>query len=286
IGIRALSYRELGCIRLNYAYFEIYLYPYFILSCLSDMSNSDELRHSDNTTPISPKHPDTLPHVYTRRQSTPSLLIVPSALLFYPTIRHTARISVIPAIEPNLAERARIAAINLDDYQHVPVTPPPSPSSPLSMAAYQRMIAETDPTQREGALTAIPPYGTENGRRSVPTAATSQGETALTICTTRLRGQLRSILKNMDSYSAACLEELADLMTLWNVEPRVEVNQWETPSMDELITHFLQMCEDAEDRARDARDAEDRARDAQEKAQEKRLEAFEDVVQQIRRSNY
>ncbi|GJV64759.1 hypothetical protein Tco_1475587 [Tanacetum coccineum] len=72
----------------------------------------------------------------------------------------------------------------------------------------------------------------------------------------------------MDSYSAACLEELADLMTLWNVEPRVEVNQWETPSVDELITHFRQMCEDVEDRARDA----------QEKAQEKRLEAFEDVV--------
>ncbi|GKB15950.1 hypothetical protein Tco_0849873, partial [Tanacetum coccineum] len=104
-----------------------------------DMSNSDELRHSDNTTPISPIHPDTLPHV------------------------RTIRISVIPAIEPNLAERARITAINLDDYQHVPVTPPPSPSSPLLMAAYQRMIAKTDPTQREGALTAIPPYGTENG---------------------------------------------------------------------------------------------------------------------------
>ncbi|GJX20698.1 hypothetical protein Tco_0223375 [Tanacetum coccineum] len=240
------------------------------------MSNSDELRHSDNTTPISPRHPDTLPRVYTRRQSTPSLLTVPSALLFHPTIRRTARISVIPAIEPNLAERARIAAINLDDYQHVPVTPPPSPSSPLSMAAYQRMIAETDPTQREGALTTTPPYGTENGRRSVPTAATSQGETALTVCTTRLRGQLRSILENMDNYSATCLEELADLMTLWNVEPRVEENQWETPSVDELITQFRQMCEDAEDRARDA----------QEKAQERRLEAFEDVVQQIRRSNY
>ncbi|GJV38447.1 hypothetical protein Tco_1410924 [Tanacetum coccineum] len=206
---------------------------------ICDMSNSDELRHSDNTTPIPPRHPDTLPHVYTMRQSTPSILTVP--------IRRTARISAIPAIEPSLAERARIAAINLDDYQH-----------------------------REGALTATPPYEIENERRSVPTAATSQEETALTICTTRLRGQLRSILEDMDSYSAACLEELADLMTLWNVEPRVEVNQWETPSMDELITHFRQTC----------KDAEDRARDAQEKAQEKRLEAFEDVVQQIRRSNY
>ncbi|GKA98555.1 hypothetical protein Tco_0826492 [Tanacetum coccineum] len=55
------------------------------------------------------------------------------------------RMSVLP-IEPNLAERARISAINLDDYQLDPVTPPPSPSSPFSMAAYQRMIAETDPT--------------------------------------------------------------------------------------------------------------------------------------------
>ncbi|GKD59835.1 hypothetical protein Tco_1297344, partial [Tanacetum coccineum] len=56
----------------------------------------------------------------------------------------TARMSVLP-IEPNLAERAKIFAINLDDYQLDPVTLPPPPSSPFSMAAYQRMIAETDP---------------------------------------------------------------------------------------------------------------------------------------------
>ncbi|GJW02709.1 hypothetical protein Tco_1561565, partial [Tanacetum coccineum] len=87
----------------------------------------DELRHTDNTTLIPPRLPDILP-------------------------RRTARISVLP-IEPNLAERARISAINLDDYQLDPVTPPPSPSSPFTMAAYQRMIAETDPTQREEALT-------------------------------------------------------------------------------------------------------------------------------------
>ncbi|GJZ04721.1 hypothetical protein Tco_0537996, partial [Tanacetum coccineum] len=70
---------------------------------------------------------------------------------------------------PNLAERARISAINLDDYQLDPVTPPPSPSSPFSMAAYQRMIAETDPTRREEALTA---YGTETGQGSVPVPET------------------------------------------------------------------------------------------------------------------
>ncbi|GKB89898.1 hypothetical protein Tco_0962170, partial [Tanacetum coccineum] len=36
----------------------------------------------------------------------------------------------------NLAERARIFAINLDDYQLDPVTPPPSPSSPFSIALH------------------------------------------------------------------------------------------------------------------------------------------------------
>ncbi|GJV61273.1 hypothetical protein Tco_1467373, partial [Tanacetum coccineum] len=90
------------------------------------------------------------------RRPTLGLLVLPSVSPFPPTIRRTARIS-IPPIEPNLAERARIATINLDDYQHDPVTPPPSPSSPFLMAAYQRMISETDPAQREEALTA---YGT------------------------------------------------------------------------------------------------------------------------------
>ncbi|GJV10845.1 hypothetical protein Tco_1352386 [Tanacetum coccineum] len=121
------------------------------------MSNSNELRHTDNTTRVPPRLPDTLLQVYQRRRPTLRLLILPSVSPFPPTIRRTARISVLP-IKPNLAERARISAINLDDYQLDPVTPPPSPSSPFSMAAYQRMIAETDPTQREEALTA---YGTK-----------------------------------------------------------------------------------------------------------------------------
>ncbi|GJX67929.1 hypothetical protein Tco_0303656 [Tanacetum coccineum] len=111
----------------------------------SDMSNSDELRHTDNTTLVPPRLPDTLLQVYHRRRPTLGLLILPSVSPFPPTIRRTARISVLP-IEPNLAERARISAINLDDYQLDPLTPPPSPSSLFSMAAYQRMIAKTDPT--------------------------------------------------------------------------------------------------------------------------------------------
>ncbi|GJZ95288.1 hypothetical protein Tco_0667491 [Tanacetum coccineum] len=125
IGIRALSYRE--------------------LCCISDMSNSDELRHTDNTTLVPPRLPDTLSQVYHRRRPTLGLLVLPSVLPIPLTIRRTTRIS-IPPIKLNLAKRARISAINLDDYQLDPLTPPPLPLSPFSMAAYQRMIAETDPT--------------------------------------------------------------------------------------------------------------------------------------------
>ncbi|GKC08110.1 reverse transcriptase domain-containing protein [Tanacetum coccineum] len=204
----------------------------------NDMSNSDELRHTDNTTLIPPRLPDTLPQVYNRRRPTLGLLILPSVSIFSLTIRRTTHISVLP-IEPNLAERARISAINLDDHQLVPVTLPPSPSSPFSMAAYQWMIAETDPTRREEALTA---YRTETCQSLVHVP-----EIALTICTTRHRGQLHTILEDMDLYPNACLEELEAFMTLWD------------------------MCEDADDRASNA----------QEEAQQKRKEALEKVVQRI-----
>ncbi|GKE17980.1 hypothetical protein Tco_1425557 [Tanacetum coccineum] len=106
------------------------------------------------------------------------------------------------------------------------------------MAAYQRMIVETDPTQREEALT-------ETGQNSVPVP-----ETVLTVCTTRLRGQLHTILEDMDRYPNACLEELEAFMT-------------------------LQVCEDAENRASNA----------QEEARQKRKEALEEVVQQIYHNN-
>ncbi|GJV67566.1 hypothetical protein Tco_1483075 [Tanacetum coccineum] len=116
--------------------------------CSTDMSNSEELRHTGNNTLVPPRLPDTLLQVYHRRRPTLGLLVLPSVSSFSPTIRRTARIS-IPPIELNLAERARISSINPDDYQIDPLTLPPSPSSPFTMAAYQRMIAETDPTQRE-----------------------------------------------------------------------------------------------------------------------------------------
>ncbi|GJR92172.1 hypothetical protein Tco_0264346 [Tanacetum coccineum] len=227
-----------------------------------DMSNSDELRHTNNTTLVPPRLPDTLPQVYHRRRPTLGLLVLPSVLPNPPTIRHTARIT-IPPIEPNLAERARIAAINLDNYQLDPLTPPPSPSSPFTMAAYQRMISETDPTQREEALT-------ETGQNSVHVP-----ETALTVCTTRLRGQLHTILEDMDRYPNAYLEELEAFMTLWDVQPRVEESSLETLSVDELVTQLRQLCEDAEDHASNA----------QEEARLKRKEALEEVVQQIYRTN-
>ncbi|GJW40652.1 hypothetical protein Tco_0066497 [Tanacetum coccineum] len=116
------------------------------------MSNSDELKHTDNTILVPPRLPDILSQVYHRRRPTLGLLVFPSVLPIPLTIRHATRIS-IPPIEQNLAKRARISAINLDDYQLDPVTLPPSPSSPFTMAAYQRMIAEIDPIQREEALT-------------------------------------------------------------------------------------------------------------------------------------
>ncbi|GKA48842.1 hypothetical protein Tco_0741800 [Tanacetum coccineum] len=226
------------------------------------MSNSNELRHTNNTTLVPPRLPDILPQVYHKRRPTLGLLILPSVSPFPPTIRRTARIS-ISLIEPNLAERARISAINLDDYQLDPVTPPPSPSSLFTMAAYQQMIAKTDPTQREEALT-------DTSQNSVPVP-----ETTLIVYTTRLRGQLHTILEDIDRYPNACLEELEAFMTLWDVKPRVEESSLEILSMDELITQLRQLCEDTEDHASNA----------QEEARQKRKEALEEVIQRIYRNN-
>ncbi|GJX27423.1 hypothetical protein Tco_0233719 [Tanacetum coccineum] len=185
------------------------------------MSNSDELRHIDNTTLVPPRLPDTLPQVYHRRRPTLGLLILPSVSPFPPTIRRTARIS-IPPIEPNLTERAKISAINLDDYQLDHATPPPSPSSPFTMATYQWMIAEMDPTRREEALT----------------------ET----------GQLHTVLEDMDRYLNTYLEELEAFLTLWDVKPRVKESSLETLFVDEQITQLRQMCDNAEDRASNAQE--------------------------------
>ncbi|GJS22546.1 hypothetical protein Tco_0451178 [Tanacetum coccineum] len=101
---------------------------------------------------------------------------------------------------------------------------------------------------------------------------TSRGEIVLTICMNRLEDQLHTILEDMHSYPTTCLKELEFFMTNWDVKPRVRVDTLEDP-VDEMIARFRQGCEHADFPARDA----------QEKAQEKRLEAFENVVQQIHR---
>ncbi|GJV18505.1 putative reverse transcriptase domain-containing protein [Tanacetum coccineum] len=95
----------------------------------------------------------------------------------------------------------------------------------------------TTEDMREEALT-------ETGQNSVLVP-----ETALTVCTTRLRGQLHTILEDMDRYPNACLEEFKAFMTLWDVKPRVEESSLEALSVDELITQLRQLCEDAEDHA-------------------------------------
>ncbi|GJU74087.1 putative reverse transcriptase domain, ribonuclease H-like domain, aspartic peptidase domain protein, partial [Tanacetum coccineum] len=164
-----------------------------ISSVDSNMSNPDELRHTDNTTLVPPRFPDTLPKVYHRRRPTLGLLILPisvSTLMF----------------------------TNFD-----PLTSPPSPSSLFTMAAYQRMISKTDPTQREEALT-------------------------------ETEDSCHTILEEWTDTPRGLLEELEAFMTLWDVKPRVEESSLETLSMDELITQLRQMCEDAEDHASNAQE--------------------------------
>ncbi|GJT61718.1 putative reverse transcriptase domain-containing protein [Tanacetum coccineum] len=133
-------------------------------------------------------------------------------------------------------------------------TPPPVIPLGVEEADHDIEVAHCDTP--EEALT-------ETGQNSVPVP-----ETALTVCTTRLRGQLHTILEDMDRYPNACLEELEAFMTLWDVKPRVEESSLETLSVDELISQLRQMCEDAEDRASNA----------QEEARQKRKEALEEVL--------
>ncbi|GKE75237.1 hypothetical protein Tco_1537278 [Tanacetum coccineum] len=58
----------------------------------------------------------------------------------------------------------------------------------------------------------------------------------------RLRGQLHTILEDMDRHPNACLEELEAFMTLWDVKLRVKESSLEMLSVDELITQLRQMC--------------------------------------------
>ncbi|GJX22999.1 hypothetical protein Tco_0227444, partial [Tanacetum coccineum] len=111
---------------------------------------------------------------------------------------------------------------------------------------------------------------TKTGQNLVPVH-----ETALTVCMTRLRGQLHTILEDINRYPNTYLEELEAFMTLWDIKPRVKESLLEALSVDELITQLRQMC----------KDAEDHASNAQEEARQKRKEALEEVVQQIYRTH-
>ncbi|GKB65147.1 hypothetical protein Tco_0921333 [Tanacetum coccineum] len=172
----------------------------------------------------SPKEPRANPFSLVRNRNL-KILLTPFA-----TERRTTRCTqtatwLLPLFKPldtihseSSHEHARIASINLDDYQHVPVTPPPSPSFPPRMPALQRMIANKSHPPKEKSSNYCPTH-------------TVDGE----------MDEIVPYCCNPTISLTTCLEELADLMTLWNVESQVEVDQWETPSMDELITHFRQI---------------------------------------------
>nr|GFA35922.1 putative reverse transcriptase domain-containing protein [Tanacetum cinerariifolium] len=152
------------------------------------MTYSDEMMDSDNTTLIFSRYPDALPYVYTRSHTTRRSSTLPSSLPPYPTI-HTARMSVIPVIKPNLVKHSRISI--------------------------------------------------------------------LTLLTTKI-----TLIYHHHLH--------IKLPLTLEVKPRVEVDH-RKDSIDDLITLLRQECEDTEDRVRNA----------QGEAHEKRLEAFETVVQQI-----
>ncbi|GJZ68646.1 putative reverse transcriptase domain-containing protein [Tanacetum coccineum] len=162
------------------------------------MSYSDELMHSDDTTTIFPRYPDTLLYVYTRNHSTLRFSTLPPSLSFYPTSGRTARMFVIPVIEPDLAERARIDAFDLDDYQYDPET--------------------------------------EVRKSSVSIAATLRGETSLTVCMTCLRGQLHTTLEDMDSYPTAS-EALAAAVVTHAASTQEETNLGSNTSQNKACTY-------------------------------------------------
>nr|GEY06888.1 hypothetical protein [Tanacetum cinerariifolium] len=176
------------------------------------MTYSDEMMDFDNTTLIFSRYPDILPYVYTRSHNTRRSSALSSSLPPHPT-RHIARMFVILVIEPNLAKRARISVFNLANYQDDPESPPPSPPSPHQIVAFQKILTKIDPTKRKRALISVSPYETNIGENSVSVTATSREETALTVCMTRLRGQLHTTLEDMDSSPTDCIEELAVFMT-------------------------------------------------------------------------
>ncbi|GKF69189.1 hypothetical protein Tco_0202246, partial [Tanacetum coccineum] len=69
-----------------------------------------------------------------------------------------------------------------------------------------RMIAETDPTQREEALSA---YGTETGQNSVPIPETALMENSLeTLSVDELITQLRQVCEDAEDRASNAQEEV------------------------------------------------------------------------------
>ncbi|GJZ10910.1 hypothetical protein Tco_0545669 [Tanacetum coccineum] len=72
-------------------------------------------------------------------------------------------------------------------------------------AAYQLMIAETDPTQRKEALTV---YGIETGQNSVPVLETALTESSLeTLSMDELITQLRKMCEDAEDHASNAQEE-------------------------------------------------------------------------------
>ncbi|GJZ58902.1 putative reverse transcriptase domain-containing protein [Tanacetum coccineum] len=122
-----------------------------------------------------------------------------------------------------------ISAINLDDYQLDPVTPPPSPSSPFTMAAYQRMIAETDHTRERNGLTGLrimskrnlsQPFDHENNGLSHSGIDTQLHLPAICLIEGRDESDEQSQLPLGDRVKFASSTLLDGALTWWNVYVR------------------------------------------------------------------
>ncbi|GJW10814.1 reverse transcriptase domain-containing protein [Tanacetum coccineum] len=209
------------------------------------------------------RYPDTLPYVYTRGYATPRFSTLPPPLSSYPTSRRTARMSVIPVIELDLAKRARIASFNLDDYQDDPESPPPSPLSPylFDLGLVEGIVLVLEYVVGWWML------GNWGVGEDLVVDIGGGGIGAI-------RWGLRGVVKGMEGLGGLEGVDVVNSLTKWDVKPRVKIDQWETlleDPINELITQFIQVC----------KDVEIYARDAQEEASEMRLEALDNVVQQI-----
>ncbi|GJS54701.1 hypothetical protein Tco_0628063 [Tanacetum coccineum] len=122
-----------------------------------DMSNSDELRHTNNTTLVPPRLPDTLPQVYHRRHPILGLLILPIVSPF-PQYQTLPLVYLSHLLKPiSCRKRAQeLSAINLDDTNLILYYSSTLTSSLFTMANLQVDVAKTgDPTRKRGSLTEI-----------------------------------------------------------------------------------------------------------------------------------